>query len=331
MTMSALIRRTALLLLAWQTGFACITRASVELTSAQEQTTVIVVVGAGGEDDFTKEFTSWAGLWQTNCAKAGARFIGIGLDADKGQDLEKLKATVESERKDGDSDLWLVLLGHGTFDGKQAKFNLRGPDLVDAQLAGWLAPFQRPLAIIDTSSSSGPFLPTLSKAGRVVITATRSGSELNYSRFGGLFSKAFSGTEADLDKDGQVSLLEAWLWASAGVAEFYKTEGRLSTEHSLLDDNGDTLGTPSDWFRGVRAVKKPDQGASVDGRRAHQLHLIRSEQERRMTPETRAKRDELEIAVFKLHDDKPSMPEKEYYQKLEALMLQLAKLYESAK
>ena len=292
------------------------------------QATVIVVVGAPGEEEYGKLFAEWAEAWKAPCARAGARLVTIGLDANKDNDLGRLQAALQGEPKAGAGDLWLVLLGHGTFDGKAAKFNLRGPDLEDRQLAAWLAPFERPLAVVNASSASAPFLAALSKPGRVVVSATKSGNEQNFARFGGYFSKAIGGLEADLDKDGQVSLLEAWLHAASQAAEFYKIEGRLATEHALLDDNGDGQGTPADWFRGVRAVKRAAEGASVDGRRAHQFHLVRSEVEQRLPAALRAKRDELELAVFKLRDDQALFPKEEYDRKLEELLLRLARLYE---
>ncbi len=294
------------------------------------QTCVILVQGAGGEETYEKQFNEWAQSWRGHCTRAGARLVEIGRDEDKGDDIERLRAALQGQQADGNADLWVVLIGHGTFDGKAAKFNLRGPDVTAPQLAEWLAPFQRPLAVINTASCSGPFLAALSKPGRVIITATKSGSELNFTRFGGFFSKAIGSLDADLDKDGQVSLLEAWLSAASGVEEFYKSEGRLATEHSLMDDNGDGLGTPADWFRGVRAVKEAAQGAGVDGRRAHQMHLIRSEREKNMPAELRAERDKLELEVFQLRDTKAKLPEAEYYKKLEALMLQLGRIYERA-
>ena len=95
----------------------------------------------------------------------------------------------------------------------------------------------------------------------------------------------------------------------------------------MLDDNGDGLGTPADFFRGVRAVKKPAGGGSVDGLRAHQIHLIRSEQEQKLPPELRARRDELEMAIERLRESKATLGEEEYYHRLENLMLELSKLY----
>ena len=104
-----------------------------------------------------------------------------------------------------------MLIGHGTFDGREAKFNLRGPDVTDVELADWLLPFKRPVVVINCASASGPFINRLSGANRVVVTATKSGNEINFARFGQYIAEAIADPRADLDKDGQVSLLEAFL------------------------------------------------------------------------------------------------------------------------
>ena len=297
--------------------------------AADEKPTVLVVVGAPGEDEFALTFSQWAGLWEKAGQEAGAKQIVIGLkNPGATNDLVQLQQALADEPKHSGGDLWLVLLGHGTFDGKEAKFNLRGPDLTATNLVLLLKPFTRPVAVINAFSSSGPFLQPLSAPDRVVLTATRSGNEQNYARLGQYLAEAITDPQADLDKDGQTSLLEAWLTASYRVAEFYKTEGRLATEHSLLDDNGDGLGTPPDWFRGVRAVKKARDGATLDGPRAHQFHLVRSDAERKMPAAVRARRDDLELAIAQLHETKAALPEEEYYHKLEPLLLELARLYE---
>jgi hypothetical protein len=223
--------------------------------------------------------------------------------------------------------LWLVLIGHGTFNGKESKFNLRGPDFSAIEMAEWLKPFRRPVAFINCASASAPFINALSGSNRVVVSATRSGHEQNYARFGKYLSEGIGDLKADLDKDGQTSLLEAFIIGSKKASEFYKNEGRLATEHALLDDNGDGYGTPADWFRGVRAQKKPAQGNSVDGLRAHQMHLVRSEEEQKLTLETRAKRDDLERSIIKLRDEKTQLAEEEYYSRLEALLLDVARIY----
>ena len=296
-----------------------------------DKPTVFVLVGAAGEADLGKQFSEAAAKLEQIAKQAQAKFIPIGLKSMETNDLARFKAALEAEPKSGPGELWFVLLGHGTFDNKEAKFNLRGPDLGAGELGEWLKPFQRPVAIVNCASASGPFVNKLSAAGRVVVTATRSGQEVNYTRFGGHFAAALGSADADLDKDGQTSLLEAYLLAANRVTEFYETEGRLATEHPLLDDNGDGLGTPPDWFRGVRAVKKAKDGATVDGLRAHQFVLMRSEQDRKLSPTVRAKRDELELAIGKLRDQKGEFPEPDYYAKLEPLLLELARLYQSAK
>jgi len=301
--------------------------------ASDPRATVIVVVGAAGEEAYGDDFTAQAAAWEKACATAGARRIMIGRDEPSAtSDLEQLKKTLAAESKEpGAGELWLVLIGHGTFDGKEAKFNLRGPDLAAAELAEWLKPFHRPLALIDTSSGSAPYLAKLSAPGRVIVTATRSGFELNYARLGRFLAEAVTDPASDLDQDGQTSLLEAFLSASARVAEFYKGEGRLVTEHALLDDNGDGLGTPAEWFRGVRAVKKAQEGKSVDGLRAHQFHLVRSATEQQFTPEARARRDELERTLADLREQKAKLGDEEYFRRLEVLLLELAGLYAPAK
>ncbi|HUL51415.1 MAG TPA: hypothetical protein VLU94_02400 [Candidatus Nitrosotalea sp.] len=300
-------------------------------TNAMDPDTVIVVVGAAGEEAYGKNFESWADNWVKAAGKAAAKPVTIGLGAtNEASDLDRLKQALRDEPKESAGVLWLVLIGHGTFDGKDAKFNLRGPDLSAEDLATALKPFHRPLAVINCASASAPFLKALSATNRVVVAATRSGYEQNYARFGQYLSEAIADPAADLDRDGQTSLLEAFLTASRHLAEFYESEGRLATEHPLIDDNGDGVGTPADWFHGIHAVKKPPEGSSVDGLRAHQLHLVRSEQEEKMPAAVRARRDELELAIERLRESKSQMSEDAYYEQLEKLLIEMAKLYQAA-
>lgn len=295
---------------------------------AAERPTVIVVAGAEGEAEFAPDIALQLDTWARVSAEAGAKFIAIGGEVDVGQpDYDKLKKTLATEEQDG-AELWLVMVGHGTFDGREAKLNLRGPDVSATELAAWLEPFRRPLAVINATSSSAPFMAKLAAPGRVVVTATRSGHEQNYARFGRFLAEALPDLKSDLDKDGQVSLLEAFLIASHRTLEFYKTENRLATEHALIDDNGDGLGTPAEWFRVVRAVKQAREGAALDGARAHQFHLVRSAAEQLLSSETRARRDALELEIAGLRERKADMPEGRYFRELEQRLLELAALYE---
>jgi hypothetical protein len=298
------------------------------LGQADDRPTVVVVVGAPGQPEYEADFRRWADLWQAAASKAGGRLIRIGDGKQEATspDRDRLRSAI-SENPTGPGPLWLVLIGHGSFDGREAKFNLRGPDVTEAELAEWLAPVKRPIAVLDCSSSSSPFLSKLSGENRVVVTATRSGNESNFSRFGQYLAEAIADVRADLDKDGQVSLLEAYIAAAARTEEFYKSKARLATEHALLDDNGDKLGTPADWFRGVRATRRAKDGAPADGLRAHQWHLIPSDRERSIPPEVRRDRDRLELAIAGLRDQKGKLAEDDYYARLEPLMVELARLY----
>ena len=156
-----------------------------------------------------------------------------------------------------------------------------------------------------------------------------------YHQFGGFLAEALGKTEsnvnADLDHDGQVSVLELFLNAGHAVDESYKKDGLLATEHALIDDNGDGRGTRADWFKGVWAVKIAADGATADGIRAHQIHLLPSDAERNMTAEQRQERDGLESELAVLRTEKMKLSEDEYYRRLEEIMLNLARVYGKSK
>lgn len=326
--MEGVALRTLLTLLTLLTGLAG--AEPVDAASASSQT-VIVVVGAAGDSAYAPQFARWAELWKQACAKGGAEFVVVGLNPIEGAtDRERLRETLAKQSPQTTAALWLVLVGHGTFDGNVARFNLRGPDVSAADLAEWLKPMDRPVAVIDTTSASAPFMKELSSPGRVVITATKSGFEHNYARFGQHLAEAIANPQADLDKDGQTSLLEAYLTASHAVGAFYTAAGRLATEHALLDDNGDTLGTPAEWFRGIRPIQKARDDSSLDGYRAHQFHLVPSRSETAMPPELRARRDHLELQIVELRDARDKYSDTEYFSKLEPFVREIARIYEQA-
>ena len=302
---------------------------AAEPAPASPAARVILVAGAVGDPEFAPDFDAQIAAWTATVRAAAASLVVVGRESGGTEptDRERLRQLLEAEARDGRSELWLVLVGHGTFDGREAKLNLRGPDVAAAELAEWLKPFTRPLAVVHTTSSSAPFIGKLAAPGRVIVSATRSGNEQNYARFGKYFAEALADARSDLDRDGQVSLLESFLSAATRTAEFYKTEGRLATEHPLVEDNGDGLGTPPDWFRGVLATKRSSDGAAPDGTRAHQFHLVRSPAEQALSTEERARRDELERRLSELRARKPSLPEADYLRELEAILLGLADVY----
>ena len=192
--------------------------AAAARAQTNEPRSLILVIGAPGEPEYAQQFSSWAELWKKAAAKGGLQTFVVGEDQDKpDEDLGRLLGVLTNEVAKPAGELWLVFIGHGTFDGRFAKFNLRGPDLSAADLAAALKPCRRALVVIQCASASGPFLSALSAPGRVIITATRSGYEVNATRFGGYLAQAIADPAADLDKDGQTSLLEAYQIGRAHV------------------------------------------------------------------------------------------------------------------
>ena len=290
----------------------------------------IIVNGAAGEPSYADVFAKQVAAWKRTAEALGARPVCIGAENPEPEpDRALLEQAVARLPSSGTSPVWIVLIGHGTFDKQEARFNLRGDDVTASELAAWLQAVDRPVALINTTSSSAPFIAKLSGPRRIIVTATRSGNEQNFTRFGSALAAVLGDPAADLDQDGQLSLLEAFLGAAAKVTEFYKDEGRLATEHALIDDTGDGLGTPAAWFRGLRATKSPKDGAPVDGLRAHQWHLSPDTASAGQSPEWRARRDALEAAVAALREQKASLPEADYLRRLESALVELARHYQT--
>jgi hypothetical protein len=156
----------------------------------------------------------------------------------------------------------------------------------------------------------------------VIVSATKSGTEVYYARFGEFLAKAMTGLpEADLDQDQQVSLLEGFLFASKQVTQFYEKEDRIATEHALIEDNGDGVGSRAEGFEGVRA-----KDAKADGTRALQLALVLNAEEMKLSDNLRAKRDALEAKVRALAARKSELKADDYYRELEQLFVEIAKL-----
>ena len=301
-----------------------------------ENQQIILIVGAAGEKQYGEMFSTWAKRIQKHAAENKTPITTIGLaplDASnkKSKDRDLVQLAIQNAAKKSPSELWLIIIGHGTFDGKSAKLNLRGPDCTASEIGKWLQPIKSKTIIVNCGSTSGVFVNKLSAKNRIIITSTKSGYQYNFSRFGDYFSQSLTDKTIDLDKDGGVSLLEVFLASSKRTAEYYSAKSQLATEHALLDDNGDSLGTPADWFSGVRVVKKSkDPKLLPDGFRANQVFLIPNKRDSNLSAEAIKKRNDLELKLERLRAQKSVMIEDEYYQRLETLMFELAKIYESA-
>ena len=287
---------------------------------------VMVVAGAGGDEEYTSLFSEWAGALAKAFQGNSGELVNITNKPENTDARKIIETKLKKWSEAKDDEIWILLVGHGTFDGKQAKFNLVGDDVSDLEFQRWLKPHQGPLVFINTSSSSAPFIRTLSGPNRVVATATKSGYEQNFCRFGGYMSAALEQKNADLDKDGAVSVLEAFLIASRKVEEYYRENDRLVSESALLDDNGDGRGTPASWFRGVRIDKKAQEKNGADGKLSRLVFPIVPLKEQDIPEPLRNKRSQVENKIETLRSLKKTLGADVYYRDLEKLFIELAKV-----
>ena len=217
-----------------------------------------------------------------------------------------------------DDTIFVVLIGHGSFDGKVAKFNLPGPDMTAADfepLMKRLAP--RRIVLVNTASASGPFIEALSGPGRTIVTATRNGRESFATIFGGYFVDALTSDAADADKNKRVSVLEAFDYARREVATAYERQGIILIEHALLDDSGDKEGTATPTVDG----KEGRVAALMSLGTAGQGDPLPSDPKLRALYEERRA---LERRVESLRLMKDSMDPQKYAADLEKLVTDLA-------
>lgn len=223
---------------------------------ARAQTHLVIVSGLGGEPKYTASFRQ---LSQALADAANKRFgipdssiAWFGEDSIsklphfRGQstkpNVERALTQLAAKATPGDQ-IVIVLIGHGSGDGEESKISIPGPDLSARDFARLLAPFTKQrVAFIDMTSASGDMLPVLAAPNRVVITATKSSFERNESHFADFFVDALTKDVADVDKDGRVSLLEAFRYAVTETKRVYDTDSRLQTEHAQLEDMGAKTG-----------------------------------------------------------------------------------------
>src|SRR5579862_554298 len=207
---------------------------------ARAGTYYVTVAGLGGEPDYDQRFTGLAKdldkLFKASSPEAHVYTL-MGADSNRTHMTDTLN-TIARQAKPED-DFVLILIGHGTYDGVQYKFNLAGPDISAEELASMCdhIPSKRQL-IVNTTSASGGSIPALQKPGRAVITATKSGTEKNATVFSRYFVEALQDPTADMDKNEVITALEAFQYADRKTAEFYDSQKRLATEHPNFEDTG---------------------------------------------------------------------------------------------
>jgi hypothetical protein len=300
-----------------------------------KETYLIIIAGIGGDDAHKERFHQWAtAMREAAVSRHGLspdRVFYLGESPEMAPEAIHAKSTKEniasllsnlSTTVSPGDQIYVLLIGHGSFDNEEARFNLPGRDLSASDFDALLVPFrEQQIVFVNTASASGAFLPQLSKPNRIVVTATKSGFERNEARFGEYFVEAYSGDSGDTDKNQRVSVMEAFDYARLRVSGFYEEENLLKTEHAQIDDDGDGKAVAeASKEEGARAGASFLMGAAdlADGLSASDLaadpELARLVESRR----------ELEGRVEALKLQKDSMPEESYLQELERLLLDLA-------
>ena len=215
-----------------------------------QRTHVLLVSGLSGDPVYKKSFhqiaTTVRDAARTRWSVSDSSLIVLTEDSlptslSRGRstrDAVGSAFTSLSQRVQPGDVLMVLLLGHGSGEGATSKVNLPGPDATAADYKGWLSGFvKQRVVFVNAATGSGDFVPALEGPGRVIITATRSAIEKNESLFAGFFAKALAGDESDGDKDGRVSVLEAYRFATREVGKSYESTGRMQTEHARLSDS----------------------------------------------------------------------------------------------
>ncbi len=221
--------------------------------AAGQDAHLLVITGVAGDEEHATRFHAWATtLVDAAHTKDGVPDANIVYLAEKpdvdaarirgrstSENVQKAVADLAAKAHPGDQVV-IVLIGHGSFDGSVGAFNMPGPDMMVGDWASLLKKLSaQKVAFINTTSSSGAFLPALAAPGRTVVTATKTGGQSNEAMFGGFFVEAFGDGAADADRNGHVSVLEAFNYANNKVVNAYRQGGLLRTEHAALDDGGD--------------------------------------------------------------------------------------------
>ena len=279
--------------------------------AAAQSTHLLVITGVPGDEEHAQKFQKWATAFIDAAKKKeslpDANITYLSDHKATREGVDKAFADLAARAKPNDNVI-VLLIGHGSFDGRQAAFNIMGPDLTApewAKLLGRLAP--QHVAFINTSSASGAFLPAVAAPGRVVVTATKTGGEKLDTLFPEFFVEAFADDGADRDRNGHVSILEAFEYAKAKVTQSYQQKGLLLTEHATIDDGGEGR-MAATMFLGI-------------GRGEAALDVDTSDPEVRALVE---QRDAIERDIAALKLMKGTLEEAKYNAQMETLLTDLA-------
>jgi hypothetical protein len=288
----------------------------------------LVITGASGGPAYAQKYDAWRQAFvktlRTSFSYPDDHLFVLAEQASEGVQVatrDNVRSALATLRtRAGDDDVVLVLLiGHGSGDAGEddAKFNLVGPDLSAAEWAAALDPIRARVVLVDTSSGSFPFLRRLASSRRIVLTANDSAQQQFETVFPDFFVTAFEDDDADLDKNGRVSIWEAFVYASDGVRRWYEQKGQLATERPLLDDTGQGVGREAgtegrDGLVAQATYLEPEPARAATGD-AELDSLVR-------------RRAELNAELEALRARRTTLSPEAYEEALERLLLEVAQL-----
>ncbi|HEX3744413.1 MAG TPA: hypothetical protein VHW09_10800 [Bryobacteraceae bacterium] len=290
---------------------------------AHATTYYVTISGLGGEPDYDQRFKGWANDIDSSLKKAGGDSNVVTMIAPTRDQIRARFEALAKEAKPSDS-LVVMLIGHGTFDGVDYKFNIPGTDITGVELASLMdhVPATRQL-VMNGTSCSGASIEFLRKPNRIVIAATKTGTEKNATIFARYWAEALREPAADVDKNESISALEAFHYAQRKTKEFFDTEKRLATEHAVVEDTGKGSGVAA-----TGNGPDPDTG---EGRLAASFTVVRlgANAAAAKDPAKQAllvQRDQIETSIDELKYQKAGMPADEYKKQLTRLLLELSRL-----
>jgi hypothetical protein len=285
----------------------------------------VIISGASGGEKYAEQMAAWrSDLRSAFVDRYGFKPEHVKMLVDEAApagdraNTANVRSLFAEIKKAGSKDdfVLIVLLGHGTYDGDVAKFNLVGPDMTARDWTDMLAGVQGRVALVNTTEASFPFLEALSSKGRIVITATHSAAQKYATVFPEYFVKAMKEASTDLDKNGRTSLFEVFAAASAAVKQHFEQRGQLLTEHAVIDDNGDGKGRQAadeGPDGGIARIAFLDAEIAADTANPELANLIK-------------RRRALEAEAEEHKNLKGVMPEAEWNAQFEKLMLELAQV-----
>jgi hypothetical protein len=294
------------------------------IPSLRAETFYLTVAGLGGEPEYDQRFSGWAKDIDKllKSAEPNAKIVTLyGPDATKANVEAKLREFAKDAK--AEDAIVVMMIGHGSFDEVDYKFNLPGPDLSASELGALLGkiPSKHQL-VVNMTSASGGSLVSLERPGRVVITATKSGTEKNATYFARYWIEALRDPAADTDKNESISALEAFKYAEQKTAKFFEAQNRLATEHAVIEDTGKGEGTKT---------PSPENGEGLVAGHFTVLHLgavaaqINDPEKLKLLKH----KEELEQSIDELKYRKAAMDVGEYRKKLAQLLVELAKTQEA--